>query len=134
MPAPSELEFYSALGVPLREPIKLSLPLSYQIWQVLARADIAAGSTVNEYKTCLQLPGSHLVIHLAATDLLFIKPCLMYLESMKLSGFRNQSGLKAHQSNLDTTRGLSIFLILAPQRAAVRGEDSCCHDGPRNCS
>ena len=112
----------------------LSLPLSYQIWQVLARADPAAGSTVNEYKTSLQLPGSHLVIHLAATDLLFIKPCLMYLESMKLSGFRNQSGLKAHQSNLDTTGGLSIFLILAPQGAAVRGEDSSCHDGPRNSS
>ena len=86
MPAPSEQKFQSDVAVPLREPIKLSLPLSNQIWQVFARADPAAGSTINEYKTSLQLPGSHLGIHLAATHLLVIKQCLMYHESMKLSG------------------------------------------------
>ena len=53
---------------------------------IIGSADPAAGSTVNEYKTSLQLPGSHLGIHLAATHLLVIKHCLMYLESMKLSG------------------------------------------------
>ena len=46
----------------------------------------AAGSTVNEYKSSLQLPGTHLGIHRAATYPLFIKHSLMYLESMKLSG------------------------------------------------
>ena len=86
MPAPSEQRFQSDLAVPLREPIKLSLPLSNQIWQVFARADPAAGSTINVYKTSLQLPGSHLGIHLAATHLLVIKHCLMYRESMKLAG------------------------------------------------
>ena len=86
MPAPSELRFHSELGVPLRAPINVSLPFSFQTWQVLARADLAAGSTVNEYKTSLQLPGTHLVIHRAATQQLFIKHCLMYHESIKLSG------------------------------------------------
>ena len=86
MPVPSEQRFHSDLAVPLRNPVKLSLPLSCQAWQVHARADPAAGSTVNEYKTSLQLPGSHLGIHRAATHLLVIKHCLMYLESMKLSG------------------------------------------------
>ena len=60
MPAPSELRFHSELVVPLREPITASLPLSFQTWQELARANPAAGSTVNEYKTSLQLPGTHL--------------------------------------------------------------------------
>ena len=87
MPAPSELRFHSELAVPLRAPVTVSLPLSFQTWQVLARADPAAGSTVNEYKTSLQLPGTHLVIHLAAThQLMIIKHCLMYHESIKLSG------------------------------------------------
>ena len=86
MPAPSELECFSELVVPLRAPITVSLPLSFQTWQVLARADPAAGSTVNEYKTSLQLRGTHLGIHRAATHQLFIKHCLMYHESMKLSG------------------------------------------------
>ena len=45
-----------------------------------------AGSTVNEYETSLQLPGTHLGIHRAATHQLFIKHCLMYHESVKLSG------------------------------------------------
>ena len=63
------------------------MPLSKQIRQVLARADPAAGSTINEYKTSLQLAGSHLGIHLAAIHLLIIMHCcLMYHESMKLSG------------------------------------------------
>ena len=62
------------LAVPLREPVKLSLPLSCQAWQVHARADPAAGSTVNEYKTSLQLPGSHLGIHLAATHPVLDQP------------------------------------------------------------
>ena len=74
MPAPSELEIYSDLAVPLREPVKLSLPLSCQIWQAYARADPAAGSTTNEYKTSLQLPGSHLGIHHAATHLVLDQP------------------------------------------------------------
>ena len=47
--------------------------------------DPAAGSAVNEYKTSLQLPGTHLGIHRAATHRLFIKHSLLYLESMKLS-------------------------------------------------
>ena len=81
MPAPSELRFHSELVVPFRAPIKISLPLSFQAWQVLARADPAAGS-VNEYKTSLQLPGTHLVIHRAAIHQFFIKHCLMYHESI----------------------------------------------------
>ena len=83
MPAPSELRVHSELVVPLRAPINVSLPFSFQTWQVLARADPDAGSTVNEYKTTLQLPGTH---HRAATHQLFIKHYLMYHESIKLSG------------------------------------------------
>ena len=77
MPAPSEQRFQSDLAVPLRAPIKLSLPLSalsYQTWQVHARADPAAGSTLNGYKTSLQLPGSHLGIHRAASHLVLDQP------------------------------------------------------------
>ena len=84
MPAPSELTGYSELVTPLRVSIRKSLPLSFQT-QVFARADPAAGSAVNEYKTSLQLPGTHLGIHRAATHRLFIKHSLLYLESMKLS-------------------------------------------------
>ena len=96
MPAPSRQGFQSDLAVPLREPIKVSLPLSNQIWQVLARADPAAGSTINEYKTSLQLPGSHLGIHRAATNPLVIKHCLMYLWKVNFQEVRGQSGLQAH--------------------------------------
>ena len=86
MPAPSELRFHSELAVPLRAPVTVSLPLSFQTWQVHARANPAAGSTVNEYKTSLQIPGTHFGIHRAATHQLFIKHCLMCHESMKLEG------------------------------------------------
>ena len=86
MPARSELRFHSELAVPLREAITASLPLSFQAWQELARANPATGSTVNEYKTSLQLPGTHLGIHRAATHQLFIKHCVMYHKSMRLSG------------------------------------------------
>ena len=54
---------------------------------------------------------------------------------MKLSGFRNQSGLKAHQSNLDTTvGGTTGGCLLSTCFVLVRGEDSSCHDAPRNSS
>ena len=57
-------------------------PCLYRNWSGrymhgLTPLQVASGSTINEYKTSLQLPGSHLGIHRAATHLLFIKPCLM---------------------------------------------------------
>ena len=70
----------------------------------ICTGNLAAGSTVNEYKSSLQLPGTHLGIHRAATHLLFIKHSLMYLESMKLSGVPGPIG----------TQGLfSIICILS---------------------
>ena len=122
MPAPSEQNFQSDLAVPLREPIKLSLPLSNQIWQVFARADPATGSTINEYKTSLQLPGSHLGIHLAATHLLVIKHCLMYHESMKLSGVPVQGNHTRTEKNDRHARFLGLAWL--PSHLQVHPETS----------
>ena len=92
--------------------------MSDRIWQVFARADPAAGSTINEYKSSLQLPGSHLSIHLAATHLLVIKHCLMHLWKINFQEVRGQSGLQAQRLGCFV---LNLYTATATQSKRMKG-------------
>ena len=114
----SEQELQSdARGFTTETESRPSLPQSHRNTQEKCTGHPAAGSAVNECKTGLQLPGTHLCIQTLAQISVLIKPSLMYRRSMKL---QRRSGRLQLDSRLISCSVVSLFLYkIATRRTKI---------------